>query len=272
MWYLVLISHDKKGGDWAQGLGQLWWGHPHTLTPLTLLSSPSTHLGLQPACLCAPQLLPWAPCVCFPATWLIGAAAGDAAWGVPLLPARSTETKSSRRGQSRARWAVFTPLPITSLRCCMLVICSLYHFPPGGSKKSAKLPRQSYEYPAQFIQAQQEGRGLIGGGMLWIPASSFFPWHSWWRGQCHMKAALSPSIIVTCAAAFQGTNWPHLVALALLPPARLYAGGIQIQAHLGGPVFKLFLGITKLSRTKLGWMHFWTLDHSIVDTRDGRVY
>lgn len=71
-----------------------------------------------------------------------------------------------------------------------------------------------------------------------------------------MKAALSPSIIVTCAAAFQGTNWPHLVALVLLPSARLYAGGIQIQVHLGVPVFNLFLGITKFSKTKLGWMYF----------------
>lgn len=189
MWYLVLISHSKKGGDRAQGLGQLRWGHPHTLapshpwtlTPLTFLSSPSTHLGLQPACLCAPELLPWALCVfpCNLTNWSCSCGHSVRRFSAPSPQHRD---QSSRRGQSRARWAVFTPLPITSLRCCMLVICSLYHFPPGGSKKSAKLPRQSYEYPAQFIQAQQEGRGLIGGGMLWIPASSFFPWHSWWRG------------------------------------------------------------------------------------------
>lgn len=164
------------------------------------------------------------------------------------------------------------PWPITSFQHCLLVICSLYHFHPGGSKKSANLPQQSYESLAQFIQAQRDSRGLIRGGMLWIPARSFFPWRSWWRGHCQMKAGLSASISLAPAAALQRMDWPQLVALVPLPSARLDTGGIQIQVHLTLPAFDLFLGVTKSSKTKLEWRYFWMLGHSITETGDGRIY
>lgn len=164
------------------------------------------------------------------------------------------------------------PWPITSLQHCLLVICSLYHFSPGGSKKSANLPQQSYESLAQFIQAQQESRGLIRGRMLWIPARFFFPQRSWWWGHCQMKAGLSASISLAPASAFQGMGWPQLVAPVPLPSARLDAGGIHIQVHLALPAFDLFLGVTKFSKTKLEWRYFWRLGHSITETRDERIY
>lgn len=118
------------------------------------------------------------------------------------------------------RRGAFMPWPITSLRRCPLVICSLYHFPSGGSKKSANLPQRSYESLAQFIQAQRDSRGLIRRGTLWIPARSFFPRRSWWRGHCQMKAGLSASISLAPAAAFQWMDWPQLVAPVPLPSAR----------------------------------------------------
>lgn len=139
---------------------------------MTSSASTAVRFGLQPAHLCAPKIGLHIICA-FSYAWTdgppqLGASRGALQIGSTAaqrmqffpMPAARREQNSSR-GHSRA-----LSLPITSLQCCMLVICSLYHCPPGGPKKSADLPQQSHEYLSQFIQAQREGRGLIRGGML----------------------------------------------------------------------------------------------------------
>jgi len=71
-----------------------------------------------------------------------------------------------------------------------------------------------------------------------------------------MKAGLSASAGLAPEPAFQGMDWPQLVAPVPLPSARLDAGGIQIQVHLALPAFDLVLGVTKFCKTKLELSYF----------------
>lgn len=131
---------------------------------MTSWTSVALRFRLHPARLCAPKIGCTFCAFSHPCTpsWVSHSVLCRSPAQLQFFPVPiACREQNSSRGHSRA-----VSLPITSLWCCMLVICSLYHCPPGGPKKSANLPQQSHEYLSQFIQAQQEGRGLIRGGML----------------------------------------------------------------------------------------------------------